>query len=341
MFIFFCEECKEFEVFKSKDGSFTCPKCGKKYLPLGTTVDEWNSYSNDQMLDAIETAKENAKEVARKQIKIKVPTFEEPEPEDNDIEYFDEEYEPERKSKSKLIAILAIIFGVLIIATVVIICVFVTKPLRNIKKNTNMYIEKMDEIDAGIGKTEKTPLGGSQLIVGGTDLFLAHAEIGLLKDEYEALSETDKEKYNNWLSENYQTTYDTLLKRAEEYKLYPGEELKDDAYYNEIVQNRAFAQHIVDELKKSMELEIVDKEFVGDGDYIEFNGTIQNNTDYTVTYLEYNISISDKNHDSINSEWSNWSGTLKPGAQIRVSTRFKKYDDYEYYNAEVTDYSTN
>lgn len=67
MFIYFCEHCSKFNAFKSKTGSFTCPDCGNEYLPLLTTVDEWNNFSNDEMLDAIEQA--------QNPIEIKKPVF--------------------------------------------------------------------------------------------------------------------------------------------------------------------------------------------------------------------------------------------------------------------------
>lgn len=67
MYIFFCEHCSKLDAFKSKTGSFKCPDCGREYLALEVTVEEWNELSNDEMLDRIEKAK--------KPVEIKSPVF--------------------------------------------------------------------------------------------------------------------------------------------------------------------------------------------------------------------------------------------------------------------------
>ena len=66
MYIYFCEKCQEFEAFKSNNGDFKCPNCGCEYLALGVTVDEWNGFSNDEMLDTIDRAKDKKKPVIKK-----------------------------------------------------------------------------------------------------------------------------------------------------------------------------------------------------------------------------------------------------------------------------------
>ncbi len=96
MFIFFCKNCNKFEAFKSKAGGFKCPDCGQEYLSLGVTVDEWNNFSNDEMLDVIEKAKNP--------VTIKTPVFEAPVEKTFDIDEDDEfeeiDYaEPPRKKK--------------------------------------------------------------------------------------------------------------------------------------------------------------------------------------------------------------------------------------------------
>lgn len=127
MFIYFCQGCKKLEVIKSKTGSFKCPICGKDYLPLQVTVDEWNGFSNEQMLDAIE----RAKQTVTKLVEIKTPVFKDTEPspkqigsfyqqEDNygfEDEYYDgeETFEPKKPRKTKKTGIIAIITIIVII----------------------------------------------------------------------------------------------------------------------------------------------------------------------------------------------------------------------------------
>lgn len=68
MYIYFCDRCNNYEAFKSKTGYFECPDCGEDFLPLEVTVDEWNDFSNDEMLEAIERAR-------KPKIKIKKPVI--------------------------------------------------------------------------------------------------------------------------------------------------------------------------------------------------------------------------------------------------------------------------
>lgn len=48
--------------------------------------------------------------------------------------------------------------------------------------------------------------------------------------------------------------------------------------------------------------------------------TITNNSDYTLSYVEIDIFHIDKNDKVVNSEFSNWSGTLPPGAECVIDT---------------------
>lgn len=56
MFVYYCQNCNKFEVFKSKTGDYKCPECGDDYLALKVEINEWNRYSNDQMLEVIRDA---------------------------------------------------------------------------------------------------------------------------------------------------------------------------------------------------------------------------------------------------------------------------------------------
>lgn len=58
MFIYYCENCNEFKAFQSQKGNFKCPGCGKEFLALDVSIDDWNQLSNEEMLQAINKAKE-------------------------------------------------------------------------------------------------------------------------------------------------------------------------------------------------------------------------------------------------------------------------------------------
>ena len=54
MFIYFCKNCSKFDAFEDKTGKNVCPDCGKEFAPLGVTIEEWNEFSNEEMLALIE-----------------------------------------------------------------------------------------------------------------------------------------------------------------------------------------------------------------------------------------------------------------------------------------------
>lgn len=56
MYIYFCEQCKSLESAKEIDGKYNCNSCGNRMLPLECSLDEWNEFSNDEMLETIKKA---------------------------------------------------------------------------------------------------------------------------------------------------------------------------------------------------------------------------------------------------------------------------------------------
>lgn len=69
MYIYYCPNCNGFDSFDTETGEHLCPSCNKLYLPLQTSVEDWNNMSNDEMLSTIERAKKPA---------IKIPDFDKP-----------------------------------------------------------------------------------------------------------------------------------------------------------------------------------------------------------------------------------------------------------------------
>lgn len=50
--------------------------------------------------------------------------------------------------------------------------------------------------------------------------------------------------------------------------------------------------------------------------FVEFD--VKNNSDKTLTYLEFDIRIYDSNEKVIDTDWTNWSGNLRPGDNAKV-----------------------
>ncbi len=155
MFIYFCKKCNNLESFKSKTGSFKCPECGEEFLPLGVTVDEWNGFSNEEMLNAIERAK-NPVEIKKPIFK---PTFDaeatpsKPTPktqtyidDDNDFEYEDYDVKPNKKGHKNKLLVPIIIGGVAIVAVVIVVLVVIFGSSGNPSKQATKLINAIGEV---------------------------------------------------------------------------------------------------------------------------------------------------------------------------------------------------
>lgn len=70
MYIYYCPYCNGLNSFEDQTGDHIC-SCGGKYIPMLTSVEEWNKLSNDAMLALIKRATDSAED---KPI-IKVPDF--------------------------------------------------------------------------------------------------------------------------------------------------------------------------------------------------------------------------------------------------------------------------
>ena len=57
MYIYYCENCQTFRAFKGRNDIYMCSDCGDELLFLDVSLDAWNTYTNDQMLDTIDNAK--------------------------------------------------------------------------------------------------------------------------------------------------------------------------------------------------------------------------------------------------------------------------------------------
>ena len=74
-----------------------------------------------------------------------------------------------------------------------------------------------------------------------------------------------------------------------------------------------FYQIHVAETKAEDLITIENVSCVLDGDYYYYKGTINNNSRRTVSYVKYDIFMYNDEKKIIQTDWSNWTGTLPPG----------------------------
>ncbi len=197
MFIFFCENCKKFDAFKSETGNFKCPDCGGEYLPLGVTVDEWNNYSDEQMLEAIKNSQKP--QIRRPQI-MDAPQLR------HDISETPEEMIKSSKPNSKRIVIIAAICAVVVL--IVILSLLIprlsssSKVPRSLRNATENYIETIEKLDKKSSEVEWTVF---------RDLSSDYLTIYNVYNELSALEKAD---YDDWLKTSYNSSFQDLLKDA-------------------------------------------------------------------------------------------------------------------------------
>lgn len=72
--------------------------------------------------------------------------------------------------------------------------------------------------------------------------------------------------------------------------------------------------------------------------YVNLNIKVKNNTDYTISYVKINIYYLDVNGNIIQSEWTNDSSKIKPGATQTITKYTKLPDGYDSYKVEIEQY---
>lgn len=90
---------------------------------------------------------------------------------------------------------------------------------------------------------------------------------------------------------------------------------------------------VIDQLTK------VEQNLRKDGNYYDYDLTLKNESDKTITYIKYNIYLYDENENIIHSDWSNWSGKLLPDAQIKMDTMIDYIPGVEKFSYEIEDIS--
>ncbi len=151
-FIYFCSECNSFDVFDEKKAHHNCPSCGKPYLPLCTTLEDWNRLSNEEMLEAIKAAQKP---------QIKSPFNEENSKSKKSLNVLEDdtpvdESKEGENSKSKLTIILVIVLAILTLLTVVVVfLVFRSDDLDDDSNSAETAIESTN--DSAKQTVESTP----------------------------------------------------------------------------------------------------------------------------------------------------------------------------------------
>lgn len=74
-----------------------------------------------------------------------------------------------------------------------------------------------------------------------------------------------------------------------------------------------------------------------DPDYYDYEVTVKNNSDETLSYIRVDIYLKDANQNIIYSDWTNWSGSLPPGASTVLDTMIPYQDGVEYYSVSVAE----
>lgn len=92
---------------------------------------------------------------------------------------------------------------------------------------------------------------------------------------------------------------------------------------------------IVDDLK------VEDQSLVLDGNYYDYEAQIKNNSNKTVTYIKVNIYLYDEDGNMVNTEWTNWSGSLPPEGSTYIDTMIKDTGNIEKFKTEIAEVSSN
>ena len=85
------------------------------------------------------------------------------------------------------------------------------------------------------------------------------------------------------------------------------------------------------------ELKVVDQSLSRDGDYYDYEAQIKNNSSETIGYIEVNIYLIDDSGDIVNTEWTNWSGSLPPGASTYLDKMIRDTGNIKKFRTEISE----
>ena len=90
--------------------------------------------------------------------------------------------------------------------------------------------------------------------------------------------------------------------------------------------------------KLSDQIEIVSQNLTTRSrNYFDYEVTVRNNSDQEVSYIKVNIYLKDADENIIQSDWTNWSGSLPPDASTTLDTMLDYVDGVEFYSVTVAE----
>lgn len=116
-------------------------------------------------------------------------------------------------------------------------------------------------------------------------------------------------------------------------------------YYGRSNENKAIAWLSVLSDKKNEKLAkdvtVIDQNLsvTSTGNYYDYEATVQNNSDESLSYIEINIYLMDVNDNIIYTDWTNWSGDLPPGATTVLDTVIPYQSGTVSYKVSIADVS--
>lgn len=205
--------------------------------------------------------------------------------------------------------------------------------MKMCKKYASELVETYSELNGHL--LDSKIIGGYKIYdIDVYTLVGAESELYLTEAYYKKLNRTQKESFDKWIDSNYYMSFEELKGNIAEYGI-DGKSHSIDEHKEKLNNMRnAMLEEIANRVK------IVDQSLEADGNYYNYTGKIQNNTDRTISYLKYTIYIYDENGNLENSDWSNWTGTFKPDSTIMVDTMIKRYDkEPKKYKVVIDEYS--
>lgn len=232
-------------------------------------------------------------------------------------------------SKKKRIAW---VVAILLLIAVCILGYIVTYDVRSCKKYTSKLVETYDEIEEHLLDTIE--LNGKEVYkINANNLLLMDTYRENAELHYDNINGLQKKSFDKWIEAKYKKSFDELKEEVAEYGL-DGTSCSTQKCAELLDIKR---EQMKEEISKRVE--IVSQSLEADGNYFNYTGKIKNNTNETISYIKYTIYIYDDYGILENSEWSNWTGTLKPDATIMVDTVVKRYDyDSKKYRVEIDEY---
>lgn len=115
-------------------------------------------------------------------------------------------------------------------------------------------------------------------------------------------------------------------------------------YYHESNPEKAAKWYLslMDDLEEEIvdDVEIIDTEVEWEWDNTHtYYMKVKNNSSHTLSYIQVNVYLMDEDHNIIESMWTNWSGTLPPGASTTLDKMYDLPEDGKYIKASVSEVS--